>query len=53
MYNVDYSACTITAETMNLVDTNMKNAVTLGIVNVTYLRRWTRNLTELKLLLGA
>lgn len=53
MKDVDYSGCTITEEAMNLVSTNMKNASTANLVNANQLRRWTRNLTELKLLLGA
>jgi hypothetical protein len=52
MYNVDYSGCTITEETLNLVVKNMNNAVTIGIVNTVALRRWTRNFNELKLLIG-
>lgn len=53
MKDVDYSACTITEETMNIINTNMKNASSVNLVSANHLRRWTRNLTELKLLLGA
>ena len=50
--DVDYSTCIISSDTMNIVEMNMKNASSANLVRVNHLRRWTRNLNELKLLLG-
>jgi hypothetical protein len=51
--DVDYSTCSISSEAMTIVEINMKNASTINLVRTNHLRRWTRNLNELKLLLSA
>lgn len=52
LIGVDYSTCSISQDIISLVETNMKNASTINLVRANLLRRWLRNLNELKLLLG-